>query len=75
MYRKSAHRSSNLALEGDLTVGELAALLKVHPETVRIWLRFGKFSGAYRLSKRAGWRIPQDTLETFRKERQSEQDQ
>jgi excisionase family DNA binding protein len=42
----------------DLTVREVAARLKVHPETVRVWLRQGVFPNAYQLPRRADWRIP-----------------
>jgi excisionase family DNA binding protein len=52
----------------DLTVEEVAALLKVHPETVRNWLRKGLFTGAYRLPSRAGWRIPQAEIDALKKE-------
>ena len=42
----------------DLTVREVAARLKIHPETVRVWLRQGIFPNAYQLPRRSGWRIP-----------------
>lgn len=39
-----------------LTVDETADLLRVHAQTVRLWLKTGKLSGTL-LSRRAGWRI------------------
>lgn len=47
-----------MADDPELTVPEVAARLKVHPETIREWLRAGRFPNARRLSRRAGWRIP-----------------
>jgi excisionase family DNA binding protein len=44
-----------------LTVAEAAAKLKVDPETVRVWLRGGKLQGT-RLSRAAGWRIPESEI-------------
>jgi excisionase family DNA binding protein len=54
----------------DLTVREVAALLKIHPETVRVWLREGIFPGAYQLPRRSGWRVPWSDVEalTLKKE-------
>lgn len=46
------------------TVEETAERLKVHPETVRRWLRDGILTG-YRLTRRAGWRIPESELTRF----------
>ncbi len=54
--------------ERDLTVHEVAALLKVHPETVRVWLRRRLFPNAYHLPGRAGWRIPRQDVEALKKE-------
>lgn len=53
-------------MEPDLTVEELAEYFRVHPESVRRWLREGKFPHAYRPSRRAGWRIPREDVEAFR---------
>jgi excisionase family DNA binding protein len=47
-----------MADDPELTVVEVAELLKVHKETVREWLRAGRFPNARRISPRAGWRIP-----------------
>ena len=41
-----------------LTVQEAADRLKVHPETIRVWLRDGRLKGAQPINKRVGWRIP-----------------
>jgi excisionase family DNA binding protein len=54
--------------EADLTVEEVAALLKVHPETVRVWLRSRIFPNAYHLPGRAGWRVPQADIDALKKE-------
>jgi excisionase family DNA binding protein len=45
-----------------LTVDEAADRLRVHPETVRRWLRSGKLRGNL-LSERAGYRIPASEVE------------
>ncbi len=44
-----------------LTVAEAADRLKLHQDTVRIWLRSGKLKGT-KLSRRAGYRIPASEL-------------
>lgn len=44
-----------------LTVAEVAEQLSVTEETVRRWLRDGKLEGI-RLSRRAGWRIRQESV-------------
>ena len=41
-----------------LTVTEVAERLRVHPETVRIWLRQGKIKGTRLGGTKAGYRIP-----------------
>jgi excisionase family DNA binding protein len=46
-----------------LTVDEFAARLKVHPETVRIWLRKGRLRGSRPGGTRLGWRIPAGELQ------------
>jgi len=46
------------------TVEEASDHLKVHPETVRRWLRDGTLKG-YRITRRAGWRIPKSELDRF----------
>jgi excisionase family DNA binding protein len=48
-------------------VREVAALLKVHPETIRVWLREGIFPNAYQLPRRSGWRIPREDVDAIRK--------
>ena len=47
-----------------LTVAQVAARLKVNPETVRRWLRAGQLRGIL-LGDRAGWRISESELATF----------
>jgi excisionase family DNA binding protein len=41
-----------------LTVREVADRLKIHPETVRTWLRAGRIHGTSIGGRRLGWRIP-----------------
>jgi excisionase family DNA binding protein len=53
-------------LSADYTVREVAAILKIHPETVRVWLREGLFPNAYQLPRRSGWRIPRADVEALR---------
>jgi excisionase family DNA binding protein len=53
--------------EADLKVREVAALLKIHPETVRVWLRQGIFPDAYQLPRRSGWRIPRSDVDAITK--------
>ena len=38
------------------TAKEAAAFFRVHPETIKVWLRRGRLRGT-RLSNRAGWRV------------------
>lgn len=40
-----------------LTVGDVARVLRVSQETVRVWLRASQLHG-YNLGGRTGWRIP-----------------
>lgn len=47
-----------------LTVEQASALLQVHPETVREWLRDGRLAGN-RISRRAGWRVRRSAVEDF----------
>jgi predicted site-specific integrase-resolvase len=42
----------------DLTVEQAADHFQVRAPTLRRWLRAGVFPHAYRLSNKAGWRIP-----------------
>lgn len=44
-----------------MTVDEVAEQLKVHPESVRRWLRDGRLEG-YRISRRGGWRIQPNSV-------------
>ena len=45
--------------DGDalLTVEEVAARLRVHPETIRRWLRAGQMRGVRVGGRRSGWRV------------------
>ena len=51
------------------TVEEIAALLNVHPETVRKWIKSGELK-AIRLGGPAGYRIAQSAYDQFLRERQ-----
>jgi excisionase family DNA binding protein len=53
------------AEEEFLTVAEAAQRLKVHPETLRTWLKQGKLKGNRPGSKQLGWRIPRSAVERF----------
>lgn len=60
------------ALTTDLTTEDVAQRCGVTPQTVRRWLRQGRFPGAYRLhGGRGAHRIPQEDLAEFcRQQRQ-----
>lgn len=47
-----------------LTVTEVAHLLHVHPNTVRMWSKIGVLK-AYRIGKRRDYRFNLDDIETF----------
>lgn len=49
-----------------LTVEEVCNILKIHPVTLRNWLRKGKIKGV-KISHRE-WRIPESALQEFIKE-------
>ena len=51
-----------------LTVDDVAKRLGVHPDTVRKWIRSGELE-AIVLGGPAGYRIPQDALDKFLRER------
>ncbi|MBG9617626.1 helix-turn-helix domain-containing protein [Bacillus cereus] len=44
------------------TVKEMATALGKHEETIKRWLRSGKFPNAFRNSDKEGWKIPVDDL-------------
>ena len=46
-----------------LTVQEAADRLKVHPETIRVWLREGVIKGTKPVMRRIGWRIQASEVE------------
>jgi excisionase family DNA binding protein len=54
-----------------LTVAEIAAELRVDPESVRRWLRDRKLAGI-NLGKRPGWRVRRKDLDRFIDERYSQ---
>lgn len=51
-----------------LTVEEVSRSLKVHPQTVRRWLRTGELHGVL-IADKAGYRIHPDDLEAFLRNR------
>ena len=51
-----------------LTVGDICNRLRVHPQTVRRWLRSGELSGVL-IGDRGGYRIHPDDLLAFLKTR------
>lgn len=53
-----------------LTAEEVAAQVRVHLDTVRVWLRTGRLKGSL-LSRRAGWRVRQSDLDAFMEDTQS----
>jgi excisionase family DNA binding protein len=54
-----------MSTEALLTVAEVAARLRVHPETVRRWLAQGRLEGVRPGGTKIGWRIPESALERF----------
>jgi excisionase family DNA binding protein len=50
------------------TVPEVAARLRLNPETVRRWLRQGKLRGSLMGSDRGGWRIRESEVQRFLEE-------
>lgn len=48
-----------------LTVPEVAEWLRVHPESVRRWIRQGRLRGVLLGGTRAGYRIAQSEVQRF----------
>jgi excisionase family DNA binding protein len=48
--------------EAMLTVAEVAARLRINPETVRVWLRSGKLKGFRPGGHKIGYRIPESEV-------------
>jgi excisionase family DNA binding protein len=46
-----------------ITVQEAAEQLRVHPQTVRLWLREGKLRGRLIGGRKSGYRIPASEIE------------
>jgi len=53
-------------MQKDLTVTELAYVLRLHPKSVRRHLRSGHLPSAYRLGPRGQWRVPLAAIEAFK---------
>jgi excisionase family DNA binding protein len=54
----------NISPQRMLNVNEVAHLLHVHPNTVRLWSRIGALK-AYRIGKRRDYRFNLSDVETF----------
>jgi excisionase family DNA binding protein len=54
----------NLSPRQMLTVNEVAHLLHVHPNTIRLWSKLGTLK-SYRIGKRRDYRFNLDDVETF----------
>jgi excisionase family DNA binding protein len=48
-----------------LTVREVADRLKIHPETVRDWLRQGRLRGSRPGGDKTGWRVRVSEVDRF----------
>lgn len=48
-----------------LTVRDVADRIQKSEETVKRWLRSGKFPNAYKVNDKKGWKIPHQDLQTF----------
>lgn len=48
-----------------LTVREVAEITQKSEETVKRWLRAGKFPNAYKSTDKEGWRIPQSDVQSL----------
>jgi len=55
-----------------LTVEEVAARLRVNPETVRRWLRSGRLAGYRPVTDQAGWRVAKSDLERLLAQQRTE---
>ena len=62
----SGVESQPITQEADLTVEDLASLIKRSPARIRALLGAGMFEGAYRLAGTGAWRIPHAAVEAFR---------
>lgn len=52
-------------METVLTVKQVAARLQKSEETIKRWLRSGKFPNAYKKTNKQGWQIPQQDLQKW----------
>ena len=60
---------TDIEAEQLLTVPEVAARLRLNPETIRRMLRDGRMSGIRLGGDKAGWRVSETALATFIRER------
>ena len=49
-----------------LSVNEVAARMRAHPETIRRWLKTGRIHGFLPGDNKLGWRIPASELDRLR---------
>jgi excisionase family DNA binding protein len=63
-----ARRMDTAKLTEWLTAAEVAALLRVHPKTVKRWLLAGDLQGSI-LGNRSGWRISRTEVDRFMADR------
>jgi excisionase family DNA binding protein len=61
---KQAWKEAVMSEETWYTVDEIAQMLKVHPDTVRSWLRDGRIRGR-NFGGRTGYRVRQSALDAF----------
>jgi excisionase family DNA binding protein len=54
-------------MEGEhmYTVSEVADRLRLHPATIREWLRAGRLGGIRLGGTKAGWRIPASAVDEY----------
>jgi excisionase family DNA binding protein len=64
LYNPGARRQAMFELNYIYTTDEIAELLRVHPQTVKRWLRAGQMRGAL-LADRTGWRVLGRDLQAF----------
>ena len=62
MVKKNS--KGTVSISGMLTVSEVAHLLHVHPNTIRLWSKIGALK-SYRIGKRRDYRFSHADVETF----------
>jgi predicted site-specific integrase-resolvase len=54
------------SVERDLTLQEVADILRINRETARLWVQSGEFPNAYALPHSTGWRVPMGDIQALR---------